>query len=332
MAAPKGLSKGFYFLIASHDPSFQKDNNQVSRAAVWVSDLALVVRTLGQQGTVEGFVLNAKSGGPIANATVTRWNYNYTRGGYQYQPADQTQSDSNGLFRFSGAGNQYVTFLIVAESGGDRLASGGSYVIFAPYSGPKPLPQTVFFTDRSLYRPGQTIQYKGICILVDPTADNYQTLAGQALTVVFRDVNGQEIARQQLVSNDYGSFSGSFTAPSDRLTGQMTLNVEGGPSGSTSINVEEYKRPTFRVQLDPPAAAPRSMPRSRCRARPSRTPALPSAAPRSNGASCGRCDSPSGTGGGAGLTRPPGPRPSPTAPRSRRPMARSRSSSRPSRT
>jgi hypothetical protein len=88
LAAPKGLTKGFYFLIASHDPSFQKDNNQVSTTAVWVSDLALVVRTIGQQGTVEGFVLNAKSGGPIANATVTRWNYSYTKGGYQYQPAD----------------------------------------------------------------------------------------------------------------------------------------------------------------------------------------------------------------------------------------------------
>ncbi|HUV66191.1 MAG TPA: hypothetical protein VMW24_20030, partial [Sedimentisphaerales bacterium] len=53
------------------------------------------------------------------------------------------------------------------------------------------------------------------------------------------------------------SFSGSFTAPADRLTGRMSLVVEGKPQGSTYINVEEYKRPKFRVRFDPPAEAPR---------------------------------------------------------------------------
>jgi hypothetical protein len=254
LATPKGLAKGFYYLIASHDPSFKKDNNQVSVAAVWVSDLALVVRQIGQEGVVEGFVLDAKTGTPIAKATVTRWKN--TNRGNRYEQGDQTQSDSSGLFRFSPGSNDSLGFLIVVESGGDKLVSAGTYSTYAPYSAPKAQPQTIFFTDRSLYRPGQTIQYKGICIQTDPANDKYQTLAGQQVTVVFRDVNGQEIARQQLVCNDYGSFGGSFTAPQDRLTGQMSLAVESGPSGSTSIHVEEYKRPTFRVQLDPPADAP----------------------------------------------------------------------------
>jgi hypothetical protein len=256
LSAPKGLAKGFYFLIASHDPSFKKDDNQVSTVPIWVSDLAMVVRTIGQQGTVEGFVLNAKTGEPIANAKVTRWKYILLNGAYayQFQPTDQTQSDEKGMFRFSS--DSYASFFVVAEFGADRLAGGNTYLTYPSYTDSKPQPQTVFFTDRSLYRPGQTIQYKGICILVDPTADNYRTLAGQPLTVIFRDTNGQEIARQNVVSNDYGSFSGSFTAPSDRLTGQMTLTAEGGADGSASFNVEEYKRPTFRVQLDPPADAP----------------------------------------------------------------------------
>ncbi|MCX5644822.1 MAG: MG2 domain-containing protein [Phycisphaerae bacterium] len=253
LAAPKGLAKGFYYVIASHDPSFQGGNNQVTVAAVWVSDLALVVRQNGQEGVIEGLVLDAKAGTPIAKATVTCWKYAAGKS-HGYEQAAQTQSDSNGMFRFADA-SQYRNFLLVVESGSDKLTSG-NYPTYSTYSGQYVQTQTIFFTDRSLYRPGQTIHYKGICILVDSTADNYQTLAGQALSVVFNDVNGQEIARQKVVCNDYGSFSGSFTAPSDRLTGQMTLVVEDGPSGSTSFNVEEYKRPKFRVQLDSPAEAP----------------------------------------------------------------------------
>jgi len=259
LPAPKGLAKGIYFLLASHDPSFKKDDNQISLARLWVSDLALVVRNVSEQAVLEGFVLRAQSGEPVPHAQVTRWKYTYANSGkgYRYDQVDRTQSDGNGLFRFAPAGKDYQSYLLVAESEGDRLASGNSYSTYGPYVNPPTSTQTVFFTDRSLYRPGQTIHYKGICFSMNTATDNYQTLAGQQLTVVFKDVNGQEIARQQVVSNNYGSFSGSFTAPRDRLMGQMTLAVEGGPSGSTSVNVEEYKRPKFRVEIDAPAEAPK---------------------------------------------------------------------------
>jgi len=259
LAAPQGLAKGFYVILASHDSSFKSgSNNQISFSPVWVSDLALVVRDLSESRTVEGFVLDARSGEPIAGATVTRWLYAASRESTtRYVPGDQTTSDQNGLFRFTSEVDTWSSFLIVAEYGGDRLASGNNYSTGVASRDPSPYEQTVFFTDRSLYRPGQTIYYKGICIRVDQTADSYQTLAGRQVTVVFRDTNGKEVARQDTRANDYGSFSGSFTAPSDRLTGQMSLSVSGGPGGSANFNVEEYKRPKFMVQLDPPADAPR---------------------------------------------------------------------------
>ena len=110
----------------------------------------------------------------------------------------------------------------------------------------RPFEQTIFFTDRAIYRPGQTIQYKGICLRVNQETDNYELLPRRELTVVFADPNGQEIARQQQRCNDYGSFTGSFTAPRDRLMGSMQIHVAPGPAGSTHFNVEEYKRPKFR--------------------------------------------------------------------------------------
>ena len=254
IAAPEGLVKGFYFIIASHDPSFGSNDNQISVARVWVSDLALVVRTLSQEGSVEGFVLDARSGEPLAGATVTRWTYDYKN--QRYRPGPRTSSDVEGFFSFShDTGSE--SFLVVAEHNGDRLAGQNTYHTHPASTFPTSQEQTVFFTDRSLYRPGQTIHYKGICIRTDPRLDDYRTLAGRSLTVMFKDTNGQEIASHKARCNDYGSFSGSFTAPRDRLMGRMFVISQDGPSGSAHFNVEEYKRPKFRVQIDPPTEAPR---------------------------------------------------------------------------
>jgi hypothetical protein len=252
LPGPEGLDKGFYFLISSHDPSFVKNDNNVSVARIWVSDLALVTRSIHRNDIVEGFVLNAMTGEPLVDATLTRWIYNNTN--KRYWSADQIQSDKNGFFSFS---NDDRKFIIVAEYEGDILASRSAYHTSTRWDDPKIHKQTVFFTDRSLYRPGQTIHYKGICIRTDTVRDNYQTLAGEQLTVVFQDINGQEIERWQHQCNDYGTFSGSFTAPRDRLMGRMSLNVWDGPHGHVSFNVEEYKRPKFKVELEPPTEAPR---------------------------------------------------------------------------
>jgi hypothetical protein len=254
LPAPEGLEKGFYFLISSHNPSFSENKNQVSVASIWISDLALVIRSIHREGIVEGFVLNAITGEPLVDATVTRWIYNNTN--RRYWSADQILSDKNGLFSFP-YGNSNQSFIVVVEYEDNILASSNSYHTSPRWDDTEAHTQTVFFTDRSLYRPGQTIHYKGICIRTDTERDNYQTLAGQQLTVVFQDINGQEIERLQHRCNDYGAFSGSFTAPRDRLMGRMSLTVQDGPHGQAFLNVEEYKRPKFKVQLDPPTEAPR---------------------------------------------------------------------------
>jgi hypothetical protein len=251
LPAPKELKPGFYFLLSSHDPSFEESNNQVSFAQVWVSDLALVMRTRATEGVTEGFVLNATDGEPIPGATVRAWARNRTNG--RFESGGSAKTDHNGLFRF---GRENEGFVLLAEHKGQRLATGHEYWTGKSRPDADPYTRTVFFTDRSLYRPGQTIQYKGICFRVDQEGSQYNTLAGQAVTVLFHDPNHKEIARQRLKANDYGSFSGSFTAPRDRLAGRMTIEVQNGPSGSTSFNVEEYKRPKFQVELTAPEEAP----------------------------------------------------------------------------
>ncbi len=247
---PKDLKPGFYFLISSHDPGFGESNNLVMFTDFWVSDLALVTRTRQGQGVTEGFVLNAISGQPLAGAQVETW-YQEQRGKRAAGP--KTTTDENGLFSLKT--DERKSFLIYVKHEGQALSTARDYRNYSRDMQPRPDERTIFFTDRSLYRPGQTIQYKGICINVDQQRDNYTTITGRTLTVIFSDTNGKEVARQQHRSNDYGSFAGSFTAPRDRVTGRMTIRVEGEPSGATSVNVEEYKRPKFQVTLDKPKTA-----------------------------------------------------------------------------
>jgi len=246
--APEDLKPGFYFLLASAREDFGEKDNVVSFTDVWISNLALVTRSRSGSNRIEGFVLDANSGEPIQGAEVQLWQNE--RGKYVRGPSGKT--DANGLFSI--AGNERAAHALLVTHKEHQLASSSDqYVsrggLALPYS------RTVFFTDRSLYRPGQTIRYKGICIGVNVEADEYKVLAGERLTVIFADPNGKEIARQVHQTNDYGSFSGSFTAPRDRLTGQMTIRVEGQPSGSASVRVEEYKRPKFQVTLDAPKTA-----------------------------------------------------------------------------
>ncbi|WP_316785283.1 alpha-2-macroglobulin family protein [Pedobacter frigiditerrae] len=103
----------------------------------------------------------------------------------------------------------------------------------------------ILFTDRPIYRPGQTVFYKGLCI--DYKDDKNIILPNENVEVVFEDVNGDEIESKDLTSNEFGTFQGSFTIPMGKLNGQMRLETD---YGNIQIQVEEYKRPTFEVVFD----------------------------------------------------------------------------------
>lgn len=245
--APKGVAPGFYFLIASPDADFRDNNNVVHFADVWVSDLAVVTRQ--EHGTlrVGGFVLKGNPGSPVENAKVQIW-HRMPQGGWQAGETGST--DRNGMYALTGR-HQHGC-LVIASNGNDQLASAHDFYLHTNDYTPRPHEQTVFFTDRALYRPGQTIQFRGVCFRTDTAADKYEAIPNRDVTVVFSDVNGQEIAKLPVRTNEHGSFSGSFTAPRDRLTGQMTIHTPGGPQGATRVAVEEYKRPKFLVTTEAP--------------------------------------------------------------------------------
>ena len=102
------------------------------------------------------------------------------------------------------------------------------------------------FTDRSIYRPGQTVYVSGIAYRQQQ--DDTQVLADKEYTVTLYDVNNNKMGEVKVTTNSFGSFSGQFTLPSPCLTGYFRLQA-GSASGG--FRVEEYKRPTFDVAFEP---------------------------------------------------------------------------------
>src|SRR6185436_81118 len=112
--------------------------------------------------------------------------------------------------------------------------------------------QTLFFTDRSIYRPGQTVFWK--VLVYDQAAGSEPVLAaGRTVEIRLVDPHGETVASGSFTSNEFGTAAGSFVLPAGRSLGYWTL--QSSLSGQRGFSVEEYKRPTFEVALDDPAEA-----------------------------------------------------------------------------
>ena len=100
-------------------------------------------------------------------------------------------------------------------------------------------------TDRSLYRPGQTVYVKGIAY--SQQSDTANVLPNKEYTVTLLDVNNQEVGQKSVRTNEFGSFTTDFALPSACLNGMFSLKAGRGHTG---IRVEDYKRPTFDITFE----------------------------------------------------------------------------------
>ena len=163
-------------------------------------------------------------------------------------PAAET--DENGFYRVESRKNSIHRIIIRHKNQTIGLVdSNYKYWANSRY---RPTEQVVFFTDRSIYRPGQTVKFKGICIFSDTQKNDYKTIPNREVGISIYDVNNQEIEKLSFRTNEFGSFSGSFTAPKDRATGAMRILASGFNNSSKTFRVEEYKRPKFFVEVEKP--------------------------------------------------------------------------------
>ncbi len=243
------LPVGFYILIASSDPGF-KDTNQVIAWAPFFSTQISYISQRNEKGQVNFYILDRETGLPLKNVVAEAFHntYNYNIRKYENQKLGEYVTDENGYISLPALPHNmaYNSLFLRLRMKDDFFVTGNYYQYPVNETNEKTTLKTFFFTDRGIYRPGQIVYFKGI--LLEKKGDNFSIKPGIQTTTIFTDVNSQKIADQIFTTNEFGSFNGSFVIPQGLLPGIMSLS---NGSGSATISVEEYKRPTFEVSFEP---------------------------------------------------------------------------------
>jgi len=240
------LPFGHYVLIAGDSPDFSNSNHGVSFTPFWVSNLSYLHRSMPKGGS-EVIVYDRESGLPLQDVNVQLFTNNYNRSTRKYETKKLSTfiTDENGSFKIN-LSNDFRNYYLKLKYQNDYLNIGDRHYSYRNYGNEFTRVKTMIFTDRAIYRPGQTVYFKGI--VLETNGKQHNIKPKHTITVIFKDVNYQKISEIELTSNEYGSISGSFITPSTGLNGQMRIECEGG---THYISVEEYKRPKFAVKFDP---------------------------------------------------------------------------------
>ncbi len=269
------LERGSYAVLASEREDFAVDKNGIVLTRFWVTNLTL----LDEERSLLCYVLNARTGEPVENAEVESFSevFNYEKRKYSMVPSRSYTTDRDGQFEMkeTDPNNRYLSYLVQLNDDSEhffpvqrfkandlrgsssnlddllgQIGGLGESSETASKSEKILMPgvRTEFFTDRSIYRPGQKIYFKGIMFHSSKDDTKHEVVAGKKTFVRFLDANWQKITEQECKTNEFGSFSGEFTAPAGVLNGQMRIENK---YGSVSLSVEEYKRPKFEVAFKP---------------------------------------------------------------------------------
>jgi uncharacterized protein YfaS (alpha-2-macroglobulin family) len=237
------LTPGTYVMIVNE--AGPKNNGTLRSTSFTVTHLAYSSRINPDRKT-ELSITDRENGAPLAGVNVSIYYRIYATGKRVTQIVSKGVSDENGRYIFKASSELYKTVL---TKGTDSFSDQEKY-----FSGfldnttgvAQPETSVVLFTDRQIYRPGQTIYFKALRLTTldgksDVVPDTY-------FKINFYDANSKIINSLDVKTNDLGSAQGSFIIPQTTLNGQLTLRTA---YGSINVRVEEYKRPTFQVEFSP---------------------------------------------------------------------------------
>ena len=247
------LPVGYYVILSSLTEDFKYTNNIMAYSTCIISDIASVERRK-EDGTYDIYTLHRQTGEPLKNVTAQVWyeKYDYKASEYKLKKGQVYKTDNNGYLTIKNNNNNNddgnSSFYIEYSNGEDVYFSNNSYYSYNYYNQPERTTlQSFIYTDRAIYRPGQTVYFKGIT-LESINGKKHELKTNYPITVTFYDVNYQKVSSLNLTTNEYGSVSGEFITPQGGLMGQMQIS-----DGRTSVyvSVEEYKRPKFETTINP---------------------------------------------------------------------------------
>ncbi len=240
---------GQYAVLISDNKNFKLEGGYLGYLVTQVSNLAYVHRTRGEN-LQEYAIVHRESGKPLAGVEMDFQQIGYDGGSKTLTSLGKERSDAQGFIKKNIAPD--INYQIELRQGDDWLRPNRSYYSYYNYyaggneSGER---QTLFFLDRKIYRPGQTIYFKAMVIEKDANGVP-KIVPNEPITITFYDANYQEVEEVELRTSEFGTVNGTFTAPRAGLLGQMTLDADTD-YGEISFRVEEYKRPKFEVVMQP---------------------------------------------------------------------------------
>lgn len=244
----RGFPAGKYLVITSSGKNFDTGKDLISVNAFQVTNMAILRFDDSESDYLE--VVDRLTGAPLVGVEAeyqVRNNRSDT-----WRTTKRDVSDQRGHIDTPSGDRDATRIILRNPSNEDEFSTGENYYrIYRDNDRQRAKPYTPLFTDRNIYRPGQTVYVYGLTLRREQ--DNLPTiLKGEEVEVSLYDVNRQEIGKAAASSDTYGRFDLSFKLPEGGLTGSFSIQANGG---SVRFRVEEYKRPRFRVSLETPGAA-----------------------------------------------------------------------------
>uniref|UniRef100_UPI003593854C alpha-2-macroglobulin family protein n=1 Tax=Pricia sp. TaxID=2268138 RepID=UPI003593854C len=244
------LENGQYIILAAPLAKDVKNtgNKTFAFSPAQVTNMALVATQTSDAYKFQ--VVDRQDGHPISGAELQ---FNYRKNGNTLNSGTTMVADKNGFVNIP-LSNEYWHDVNILVADKNERAHFGPYYINAKHdSNPQYTDYSCFlFTDRSIYRPGQPLYFKGIAL--QNNQGKSSILENTDVQMELKDANGQTVGIQQYKTNEYGSFSGEFILPGTGLTGDFSLQASSKKvvlNGYTQFSVEEYKRPKFETSFSP---------------------------------------------------------------------------------
>lgn len=221
------------------------DNTGIApqRELFYVSNLAVMIQQLPDDKH-RYVVVNATDGQPVPGAKIMLYDrdYDVKTGKWKRLVHARLTTDENGEAYFKNVDGN----VLISTSNDKFTPAKDIYLSRTRYYEQKDDKiKHQLFTDRSIYRPGQTVHASAISYIVKKGLDASVPGKSMELNFILRDANGKQVAEQKATTDEYGTASVDFELPKEGQTGLYFISVNG--TASEYFRVEEYKRPTFEI-------------------------------------------------------------------------------------
>lgn len=221
------------------------DNTGIApqRELFYVSNLAVMIQQLPDDKH-RYVVVNATDGQPVPGAKIMLYDrdYDVKTGKWKRLVHARLTTDENGEAYFKNVDGN----VLISTSNDKFTPAKDIYLSRTRYYERKDDKiKHQLFTDRSIYRPGQTVHASAISYIVKKGLDASVPGKSMELNFILRDANGKQVAEQKVTTDEYGTASVDFELPKEGQTGLYSISVNG--TATKYVRVEEYKRPTFEI-------------------------------------------------------------------------------------